>query len=438
MKQNNKVGLISIGLPYFDYLTAEKHLKNTRSLLEKEWAVFGPEKTITDNETLDNSIQQFKQEPDLAVIVLQIGTFPDGETPLKIAEQLKLPVIIHSLPEPDIDKKVSMNSLCGANLSTFTLTAIKLPHTFIHGDPLETSVQEGLKSRVRAVLSLNELRQSRLALIGFRAPGFYPSSFDELLLRRTFGVAMDYIDLGEIKEAFRSGKTKKAPVDSFPAIEGGSLSKVSINMMEQHYAALSSVFEKSGLNLFAIRDWPELFDVEAPAGLWPALGWLQDDGYLIGPEGDVNAAVTMKLGHALTNGTPFFADVSGWKDEDSSLVLWHYGGAPSLAKNKDEILFGMEGREVEFTLKPGKATLMRVGMFEGTFRLLGICGEIVDKPIQIGRAGGYFHTSNTPAGEVIHHILENGWEHHYILFYGDLSTELKTIAKLTGLSLTLL
>ncbi len=387
---------------------------------------------------LEAVIQQFKQEMGLSVIVLQIGTFPDGEAPLKIAEQLRLPVIIHSLPEPDIDKKVSMNSLCGANLSTFTLTAMKIPHTFIHGDPSDAAVEAGLKARVRAIVSLSELRQSRLALIGFRAPGFYPSSFDELLLRRTFGIAMDYIDLGEIKEAFHSGNTKKAPVDSFTAIGGGNLSGESVSMMEQHYAALSSVFENSGLNLFAIRDWPELFDVEAPAGLWPALGWLQDDGYLIGPEGDVNAAVTMKLGHGLTNDTPFFADVSGWKDEESSLVLWHYGGAPSLANDPNKIRFGMEGREVEFTLKPGKATLMRVGMLNGTFRLLGISGEIMDKPIQIGRAGGYFQTTNTPAGEVIHHILENGWEHHYILFYGDLTIELKTIAKLTGLPLTLL
>lgn len=438
MKQNKKVGLISVGLPYFDFKTAEQHLENTRDVLEKEWVVIGPQKTITDDKTLDSVISDFKQTADLEVIVLQIGTFPDGEAPLKIAEQLRLPVIIHSLPEPDIDKKVSMNSLCGANLSTFTLTALNLTHTFIHGDPQEPAVEAGLKARIRAVLSLNELRQARLALIGFRAPGFYPSSFDELLLRRTFGIAMDYIDLGEIKAAFQTGKIKKAPVDSFPAIGDGSLSPDSIRMMEQHYAALSSVFENSGLNLFAIRDWPELFDVEAPAGLWPALGWLQDDGYLIGPEGDVNAAVTMKLGHALTQGTPFFADVSGWKDEDSSLVLWHYGGAPSLAKEPENIRFGLEGREVEFTLKPGKATLMRVGMLNGAFRLLGITGEIMDKPIQIGRAGGYFQTSNTPAGDVINHILDNGWEHHYILFYGDLTTELKTIAKLTGLSLTLL
>ncbi len=51
MQQNNKVGLISVGLPYFDYLTAENHLNTTRMLLENEWLVFGPKKTITDNET---------------------------------------------------------------------------------------------------------------------------------------------------------------------------------------------------------------------------------------------------------------------------------------------------------------------------------------------------------------------------------------------------
>jgi len=259
-----------------------------------------------------------------------------------------------------------------------------------------------------------------------------------LLLRRTFGLAMDYIDLDEVKEAFASQDRKKAPAGRFPVIGGGELGSQAVAMMEQHYAALSHVFEHSGVSLFAIRDWPELFDVEAPAGLWPALGWLQDDGYLIGPEGDVNAAVTMKLGSSLTCGVPFFSDVSGWHDHDSSLVLWHYGGAPSLAKDVADIHYGNEGREVQFTLKPGKATLMRVGMFKSSFRLLGITGQILDKTLQIGRAGGYFQTTRTPAGQVIDHILENGWEHHYILFYGDLSSELKTLSKLTALPLTLL
>ncbi len=436
--KTNIVGLVSVGVPYFDVPTAEMYLQATRISLQKDWNVIGPVKMVTDNENLDAVIRQFKQEPRPETIVLQIGTFPDGEAPLKIAEQLQIPVIIHSLPEPNIDQKISLNSLCGANLTTFTLTAIGLTHTHIHGDPRDANIQEKLKAHIQVILSLNELKRTRLALIGFRAPGFYPSSFDELLLRRTFGTAMDYIDLGEVKQAFSKNERKKAPVKKFPAIGGGELSPQAIATMEQHYSALSQVFEKSGLRVFAIRDWPELFDVESPAGLWPALGWLQDDGYLISPEGDVNAAVTMKLGQTLSEDVPFFADVSGWHDHDSSLILWHYGGAPGLAQDKSQILYGPEGREVQFTLKEGKATLMRVGMFKGSFRLLGIAGQIMNKPIHIGRAGGYFQTTNTPAGQVIEHILENGWEHHYILFYGDLSLQLKILSKLTNLPLTLL
>jgi len=252
------------------------------------------------------------------------------------------------------------------------------------------------------------------------------------------GLAMDYIDLGEVKRAFSSQKRRASPVKDFPVIGGGTLTSAAVGMMEQHYAALTQVFENSGTNVFAIRDWPELFDVDAPGGMWPALGWLQDDGFLIGPEGDVNAAVTMKLGRPLSCAVPFFADISGWQDPDSSLILWHYGAAPSLANPRTSIQFGSEGREVQFTLKPGKATLMRVGMTQDTFRLLGIAGQVMDKPIQIGRAGAYFQTTRTPAGQVIDHILDNGWEHHYILFYGDLTEELKTISKLTGFQLTLL
>lgn len=440
MIDNNKniVGLISVAVPWFNLQEAQKNLDETRHWLEKQWQVAGPHEVICDAAHLQTAVENFLAGPRPDVLVLQIGTFPDGEAPLTIAEKLHVPVILHSLPEPDIEKSIDLNSLCGANLSAFTLTELNIPHKAIHGPVVDPEVQVQLTSYIQAALALAVLSRLRLGLLGFRAPGFYPCVFDELLLRRTFGLALDHISLGEVSKALQTGERRNAPVDRFPAIEGGSLSEESVEWIERHYAALSHVLQQSGHRLFAIKDWPEIMGLNDPGGLWPAMGWLQDEGYLLAPEGDVNAGLSMALLNAFYGATPFFADISAYDKNLSTLALWHYGGAPSLGRGRDDIRYGIEGREVQFTLKPGQATLARVGLHHGAFRILAIRVEVTEKLLQLRRAGGWVRTLTTPAEEVVQTMLDDGWEHHVVLVYGDAVPYLKAISRYKNIPITVL
>jgi L-fucose isomerase-like protein len=165
------------------------------------------------------------------------------------------------------------------------------------------------------------------------------------------------------------------------------------------------------------------------------LGWVADDDYILAPEGDVHGAVTMALQAFLTGNRPFFADISAWDDAASTLALWHYGGAPSLARDPGEIRYGPEGREVQFTLRPGPATLVRLGLYRNALRLLAIGVSVEDEPVTIRRAGARVRTLRTPASEVIHRILDDGWEHHSSLVHGDILPELRAVSRLTGIPL---
>ena len=166
------------------------------------------------------------------------------------------------------------------------------------------------------------MKRTRLGLIGFRAPGFYPCVFDELLIRRTFGVGIDHIPLSEVVFSLQSGAKRTAPTTDFPRIEGGNLPAESVDSIEHYYGALSSVLEKSGKNLFAIKDWPEIMGLEDPGGIWPGLGWLMDEGYLLAPEGDVNAAITMGVLRGLDRATHSLRiSVPGMM----KLLRWLYG-----------------------------------------------------------------------------------------------------------------
>ena len=434
LQTQKSIGLISVGVPWFDVQIAQQNLNETRAWLQNSWPVCGPQQVVVDSQQLDAAlIEMDQQHPQ--ILIIQIGTFPDGEVPLSIAERYHVPVIVHSLPEPEIDRRIAINSLCGANLTTFTLTEMGIPHKAIHGSINEAAVKIQLSAYIRAGLTLAAIRGTRMGLIGFRAPGFYPCIFDELLIRRTFGLAIDHIPLSEVVLNLQKGEKKAAPVNTFARIEGGQLPDLAIASIEHYYGALSSVLAASGKRLFAIKDWPEIMGLEDAGGIWPGLGWLLDEGYLLAPEGDVNAALTMGVLDGLSESLPFFADISAWDDDESALALWHYGGAPSLASDPDEIRYGEEGREVQFTLKPGPATLVRIGYHHGAFRILAIGVEVLQKKVNLRRAGAWVKTLHQPAGEVVQRMLDDGWEHHVVLTYGNLVPELRALARFTGIPL---
>jgi L-fucose isomerase-like protein len=431
------LGVLSIGVPYFDVETANRHLTVARELLESSYGVVGPQDMVTDRGDLEETLQAFR-EARIDALLLQIGTFPDGELAAMVADDVKVPVVVHSLPEPRLDEEVSLNSLCGASMTAFTLRALDTPYLWSHGDLADPANRESFLSKIQACVALSLLRGEHIGLIGFRAPGFYPCAFDEILLRRTFGLGIDHIGLSALASEWEKGERRQAPRDRFPMIGGGVLPDEAVERMERFYAAITNVIQASGHRVVAIKDWPEFFDAETTGGFWPALGWIQDDGIVLAPEGDVNAAVTMALQHNLADGIPTLVDVAAWDDDASTLTLWHYGGAESLAAQPEQIRYGRFGREVAYTFKPGAATLARIGMDHGRLRLLTVEVEILDQRIDLRRAAGLARTVRTPAGQVIERVIDEGWEHHPCLAYGSLSDQFASIARLVDIPHTAL
>lgn len=413
--------------------TAEAELAKTREVLAA-YELVGPTAPICDAGELGRHLDELRFA-DPACLLLQIGTFPDGQVGPTLTESLKVPVVVHSLREPRLEREVSLNSLCGANMTTFTLSALGYPHSSVHGDPREADVARRLKAHVNAALALADLRETRLDLIGSRAPGFYPCVFDEFLLRRFFGLAIEHIGLQAVTSRIERGDRRAAPNAEFPVIEEGSLPSEAVAEIERYYAALTGVIDEYGSSLVAIRDWPELWPEDVTGGIWPVLGWIQDEGIVVGVEGDVNGAVTLALEHCLTGDVPFLADVVAWDDKASTMTLWHYAGAPSLARDPAEIRYGADGQEVQFSLRPGRATLARLGLHQGSLRLLAITAEIEDREVRLRRAAGHARTLNTPSGDVVRHMLERGWEHHVCLAYGDVMEEFRAISRFTGIPL---
>src|SRR5699024_6190605 len=125
-----------------------------------------------------------------------------------------------------------------------------------------------------------------------------------------FGIRVEHVGIQEVTDRVRDGVRRTPPATSYPMIEGGELSDAAVDWLSRYYGALHGAVTANGLTTVAVKDWPEMapFDPDIPAGIWPAVSWLQDDGVNVAPEGDVNGAVTMELLNRLTGNVPFFTD----------------------------------------------------------------------------------------------------------------------------------
>lgn len=417
------IGLVSLATPYFDLETAQANLTTTRTLLGKRYGVLGPEELLLSTDQVDEAVSFFRRNP-VDALVIQMGTFPDGEASPLFAQALGVPIVVHSVPEPSPQVSISLNSLCGANATTFTLAAIEHPHVAIHtraGDP-------ALYQATDAAVVLTWLREARVGLIGSHPGGFYPSAFDEVSLRKTFGVTVEHISMESFYGNDEHTPSRTAPAPLL-ALSGEPLAAGLVTDLEHRYAVTTdAVAQHRALEAMAIKDWPELW------GMWPVLGWLQDEGYTIAVEGDMHAAITMMINKAFTdNSTQMLCDLSAFDAEESTITLWHYGAATELARDPENIRYDDEGQLVQFALKPGEATLARVGTYRGQYRFMTVDVDILDRDVALQRAAGLAKTRNTPSEDVINTMIDGGWEHHLILSYGATAARWKYFAKLLEL-----
>ena len=162
----------------------------------------------------------------------------------------------------------------------------------------------------------------------------------------------------------------------------------------------------------------------------------QDSGFIVAPEGDLNAALTMAVASSWTQTPVFLADVVGKDEHDGTLTLWHYGCAESLARDPDGIRYLEDGHDVEFTLKQGRGILFRLGRNGQGYRALSVPVQVVPEPVRLRRAACKVRPIGASASEVLDALLNEGWDHHVCLVYGEVEQEAAAFARCAGFTLS--
>ena len=410
-----KIGYLPLSKVNWTNDTLEAARANATAFLKTlpDVEVIAPDHMLAlEGEAIEVLDQWEKDRPDL--IVAHFLTFSLGVVPPMFAQRLKVPILLWSQPEPDPKGgRLQNNSFCAANMNAHHMWRLGIPYFYVHA-------QAGTKEAET-------------------------SCVDEMMLRRTLGPEVKIItehELFTVAKNLTADEVAKgiAIIDEdlkTPSADAprGDQKEKSARLI----AAVMKLKEKFFVDTFAMRCWPEVILSEFYGiAVCSTLGHLTNHGYLTACEGDVYGAVMMRIGQIISGELPFFCDLIICEGDHGT--VWHCGAAPcGLAKPgcTPELHCsatveggGVKGCTGEFPLKPGRVTLARLGETRDGrgFRMLVCPGTGIDTDLFV--RGTPLNVKFDAGCEAIRReVMENGWEHHYALMYGDRVDELTAFCR---------
>lgn len=381
---------------------------------------------------------------------------------------------IWSIPEPQ-KGPVMFNSFCSNNMyqgiNAKYLRDYKIKSKWFFGYANEERFKRRLSVTVKALSAIKRLRNSRVALIGGFAPGFYDLYFDE----RSVFSKLDGIYINRLHEYDEIIKRAEKVTDNDMQEAMAELNKVKNSDMSQYAATLEKVGLKMANNDFTLRPFSvkmylayrrlvEEYNYDAIAiSCWPkfqddykysvcsTIGMLNDDKIVAACEGDLMSAISMLALQEMSDESTTLMDFSAFDEEDDSILLWHCG--PSSKKfcqrNGYTISHNFSGmahdsgyvngtgivRDMEFD--PGRASVFR---FSGDMEsYINVTGDFIGntKASNCGSRGWFknlqLNGERIGALDFTNTILSSGFEHHYPVAWGDYSAEITEMNKWLGI-----
>jgi L-fucose isomerase-like protein len=440
-KNDLHIALIPIARTTFDIPLATEMLAQARkSLADAGFALYGPEKLVTNGDEAEVAIAALAEEPVDLLLLLQ-ATFADSSMAMQIVEKIDAPLLLWALPEKRTGGRLRLNSFCGVNLATHALRRANRLYEFIYAPPGDTAALEKIGVLASAGRARRMLRTARIGRVGEHPAGFDSCLFDPERLNSLLGTEVVQIELEEIFQRARQADGKK--------VEGlfGELEKKldRLNQLDPKavrgtlasYLALRQVAEENRLNGMAVRCWPQFFtDLQCAA--CGAMSMLSDEGIPCSCEADVNGTITQLMLQLLSGEPAFGTDVVSFEAEENLAVLWHCGLAPlSMADPSVKPKGTVHSNRLlpllmEFPLKPGRVTIARLSEADGNYRLVVGGGEMIPLPLSFSGTSGTLRFDR-PAAEVLDTILREGLEHHVAITYGDVVAELLALAGILDL-----
>jgi L-fucose isomerase-like protein len=433
MKNEVSIGLVCLARKTFDFETAAQIYSNMiedLSIIENvTWEII-PELIIEVSEAQEAAQDLASREIDALVCIS--GTFALGHLILELNKVIQKPILLWALEELPYDGgKIRLNSVCGVNLNASNLYKSGVTNYTINiGRKID-------QDWIDAVRVIKTLFTSHIAIIGYRAKGFFNLDVDELNLYKELGILVDHYELQEVFDFGTSdSEINKRLVQLKQTFDLGEISTEQAHLVAELIVKFDNFISTHDIDALAIRCWPEFAD---KFGISPcaAMSVLQSEHKILTCEGDVLGAISMLAHKAIGASYPFMADFSQVDFKEDFALLWHCGVAScnlsdgKCIKSLDSYFAGGKGVTADFVMKDGDISILRFDYALGSYRIF--LQKATGLPMEKLLKGTYVKVKfDNGVKNVLQKIIDNGIAHHISVVYGDFIKPFEIFANIKG------
>jgi len=460
-----KIGLITLG--FFEYwrmfpdtlkanVTADMtcvydHLR--RHLIRDEVVWSGIIDTLDAAEAAGQKLAN--ERVDLIVYVA--GTYCPDYMAIQALEHVRhVPVILFNTQHnnkinlAENYENILRNSALIANLqlaATFKKMGWYRDLKVVVGSIQDLAAYEEMTKYIRAYKAYLSLKSTNIGVIGHVFRGMYDFEYDKTMIKGTLGPNIIAIQVDHLLDQF--GKATEEEVEAIIAQTKDRFNIVGLNeddiyKSSRFYVALRNTLERFRLDALTLLGQHY---VEQKTGTTSYLAntMMHEEGkYVVNTEGDVHGLIVMTLMNMLSGQVPAYAEWGEYDEELNALLMVHHGYADTdyatdkstVKVNRSPEQWGLQGAGFgfEYTLKPGEVTISHLIIDAEGYKMLIVKGEALHIPQNIPceeiTAVVKF---NTPIKSFLAALIKEGFAHHCIIGYGDLTEELSNVADFMGI-----
>jgi len=299
-----------------------------------------------------------------------------------------------------------------------------------------------ISAYIRAYKAFIGLKNTNIGVIGHVFRGMYDFEYDKTMIKGTLGPNIIAIQVDHLLEQFAQATDEEIQVimettkSRFNIV---GLGEDDIYKSSRFYMALRNTLERFRLDALTLLGQHY---VEQKTGTTSYLAntMMHEEGkYVVNTEGDVHGLIMMCLMNTLSGQIPAYAEWGEFDEELNALLMVHHGYANTdyatdrrtIKVNRSPEQWGLQGAGFgfEYTLKPGVVTIGHLLIDAEGYKMLIVKGEALHIPDNIPceeiTAVVRF---KPPIKSFLKALIKEGFAHHCIIGYGDISEELSMIA----------
>lgn len=432
-----KVGLIVFGHPYLDHLVHSEDIKNDLISKTENWSLnIDIFKDIVKLPCEAIQAARYFRKKDVDIVIIYLASYGAEELTWVFCKELSgYPIILWSTYSHRLTSLSVLNYIA----TTRNLTFLNYPYFSLIDDGLDDKKTYQKIMRLCNVATIyKKLGRSTIGIIGAPNYGQIDTIVNEFEMRKIVPglIYLDTLELVELykkvdrEEAFRVSQKKIKNIKKVDIPD-----ELIINALSW-YMATKSLIKKFKLDAITIRSWPELKTYQSFDGALTA-SMLNEDGIVCIQEIDISATITALILYYLSEIPVFCGEITSVDFKKNTFILFHCGEAAfSLASDFREISLtkspNYNSMELQLPLKPGKVTLAKL-TFDPNKNIYKMIVKIgISLPFKHEGQQGVLALikPNEDVKQFIHEFVENNFEHHIVMAYGDYQEELLALCKI--------